>query len=43
LETLDIRNCSYLTGELPLSGCNNLKTLEAVGTNLSLIDFPSSS
>ena len=43
LEVLDIRNCGNLAGELKLGGCNNLTTLEAEGTNISLITLPSSS
>ena len=43
LETLDIRNCGSLAGELKLGGCNNLRTIEAEGTNISLITLPSSS
>ena len=43
LETLDIRNCGSLAGELKLGGCNNLRTVEAEGTNISLITLPASS
>ena len=43
LETLDIRNCGDIAGELKLSGCNNLRTLEAEGTSINLVTLPASS
>ena len=43
LEELDIRNCGGLAGEKDLSGCTNLRVLEAEGTNYSRILLPSSS
>jgi len=43
LETLDIRNCGSLAGELKLGGCSNLRTVEAEGTNISLVTLPASS
>lgn len=39
LETLDIRNCSKLTGSLNFSGCPNLLTLLAEGTALTGVTF----
>lgn len=43
LETLDIKNCNGLAGELDLSNNNNLRVLEAEGTNYSLVTLPVSS
>ena len=43
LEELNIKNCGSLTGEQNLSGCNNLRILEAEGTTLTNIILPSSS
>lgn len=39
LETLDIRNCSKLTGSLNFSGCPNLITLLAEGTAITGVTF----
>lgn len=39
LETLDIRNCTNLTGSLNFSGCPNLLTLLAEGTSVSGVVF----
>ena len=39
LETLDIRNCSNLTGTLNLSACTNLEKLYAEGTQITSVSF----
>lgn len=39
LETLDIRNCTNLSGSLNFAGCPNLLTLLAEGTSISGVTF----
>ena len=43
LETLNIKNCGSLVGELDLSHSDNLRVLEAEGTNITSVLLPSSS
>lgn len=43
LETLNVKNCGSLVGELDLSKSDNLRELEAEGTNYTNIVLPSSS
>jgi len=43
LETLNIKNCGSLIGELDLSHSDNLRVLEAEGTGLTNVLLPSSS
>lgn len=40
LETIDVSNCSALTGSTDLSNCNALKEFKAYGTALTSVEFP---